>query len=324
MHLIIDNYGVKIEVEDEKFKIAREEDIRYLSPLKLSSINILKPCSITTAALVLAAKSEVPVLLYDERGHVEAWVWSPRYGTIADIRITQAGFVKTEAATTWIIRLMQLKAQGHINNLKWLAGRIKSKKELTERAIGLYNNSSRLYSGCTGPDEIRHAEAQCSRIYWDSIAAALEKYILIPGRIRKGAEDRFNISLNYMYGILYGQVEASLLMKGLDPSMGILHINRHARPALAFDHIEPFRPWVDKLVMELFMSGFAGPDNFTAATPEGDAYSFTSAGKRKLVERYFMFMEERSYLLGKRIKNKDHIHYLSSELVTALKKFKDP
>ena len=322
MHLIIDNYGVKLEVEDDKFKISTEKEIRYASPLKITSINILKPCSVTTPALALAAKNQVPVLIYSNLGKVQACIWSHQYGTIADIRLRQAFFAQNAEAIEWATYLIKLKIEGQRRNLQWLTQRVIAKKEETGKKIGGINGLLSLLQHAGTKEDIRVLEAQASRQYWDAIVLALEKYITIPGREKRGAADPFNICLNYLYGILYGQTEASLIMAGLDPYMGILHINRHAKPSLAYDHIEPFRPWADRLVMELFMQGFYKTGNFQPVST--NEVTITISGKRELINRFFSFMEQRSYLNNKRIKNKDHLHHLSSSLVTVLKKFKLP
>jgi CRISPR-associated protein Cas1 len=322
MHLLIENYGVRIEVEDEKFKISTDGAVRFVSPLKLGSISLLKPCTITSAALALAAASQVPVLIFGKNGKVQAWVWSHQYGTIADIRVKQAFFTKSPGAPQWVAQLISRKLTGQLQNLQWLAGRIMSRKEEILLAAGRIKNLAETLHATASIEQIRALEAQASKQYWEMVAASLANYISIPGRVKRGAEDPFNICLNYMYGILYGQIEASLLMAGADPYMGLMHINRHARPALAFDHIEPFRPWIDKLVMQLFMHQFGDEKNFEES-PE-KKYQLSAEGRKTLINTYFSFMEQRNYLEGKRIKNKDHLHHLSGELVATLKNFTLP
>lgn len=321
MHLLIENYGVKMEVEDDKFKLSSGEEVRYASPVKLSSINFMKPCTVTTPALLLAVTHQVPVLFYGNNGKVQAWVGSHQFGSIADIRINQAFFSRSPGAVSWATELISLKIDGQVANLQWLAHRIVAKRLQLQKALDTIKKIRQNSSLCSIED-IRSLEAQASRYYWEALAFALEKYITIPGRVKKGAADPFNICLNYLYGILYGQIEASLLMAGLDPYMGIVHINRHTKPALAFDHIEPFRPWADKVALQLCMQHFADNGNFEKSAIDG--YILSTSGKKTLINTWFQLMEQRSYLQGKRVKNKDHLHQLSSRLVAILKKFELP
>jgi len=50
-------------------------------------------------------------------------------------------------------------------------------------------------------------------------------------------------------------VARSLVGSGLLPTLGIFHRNRYNAYALADDIMEPFRPYVDKLVLEILKEG---------------------------------------------------------------------
>ena len=77
-----------------------------------------------------------------------------------------------------------------------------------------------------------------------------------PKREHRGARDVVNCSLNYGYGILYAQVESAILLAGLDPYAGFLHVDRPGKPSLVLDLIEEFRaPVVDRVVMGLLNKG---------------------------------------------------------------------
>lgn len=70
------------------------------------------------------------------------------------------------------------------------------------------------------------------------------------------------LPLNYYYGMLYTIVEGALFAAELDPHLGILHIDTHNKPVLAFDLIEIFRPWVDALLIETCLKkAFLRPTN---------------------------------------------------------------
>ncbi|MEZ4639044.1 MAG: CRISPR-associated endonuclease Cas1 [Caldilineaceae bacterium] len=77
-----------------------------------------------------------------------------------------------------------------------------------------------------------------------------------PGRRTQGATDPFNSALNYGYGILYSQVERALVLAGLDPYAGFVHIDRPGKVALVYDAVEEFRQTVvDRTVMAVFNRG---------------------------------------------------------------------
>jgi CRISPR-associated protein Cas1 len=77
-----------------------------------------------------------------------------------------------------------------------------------------------------------------------------------PGRRTQGATDPINAGLNYGYGILYGQVERAIVLAGLDPYAGFLHVDRSGKPSLVLDLIEEFRAAaVDRAILSLVNKG---------------------------------------------------------------------
>lgn len=64
-----------------------------------------------------------------------------------------------------------------------------------------------------------------------------------------------NNLLNYGYAILRAIIARGLVGSGLLPTLGIHHHNRYNAYCLADDIMEPYRPYVDKLVVSLYDSG---------------------------------------------------------------------
>ena len=72
-------------------------------------------------------------------------------------------------------------------------------------------------------------------------------------RNRDGHEP--NNLLNYGYTILRAAVSRSLIGSGLLPAFGIFHRNRYNAFPLADDIMEPYRPFVDEIVYQLYHKG---------------------------------------------------------------------
>ena len=71
-----------------------------------------------------------------------------------------------------------------------------------------------------------------------------------PGRVGRGATDRLNVCLNYVYGMLLADVTRAVVACGLDPHAGFMHSSSRNKPALALDLMEEFRPVVaDSVVL---------------------------------------------------------------------------
>lgn len=89
------------------------------------------------------------------------------------------------------------------------------------------------------PDNI---EARAAVYYWKSLFGH------IPGFVRDCEGISPNHLLNYGYAILRAVIARSLVASGLLPTLGIHHHNRYNAYCLADDIMEPYRPYVDRLV----------------------------------------------------------------------------
>ncbi|SHH56299.1 CRISP-associated protein Cas1 [Fibrobacter sp. UWH9] len=90
-----------------------------------------------------------------------------------------------------------------------------------------------------------NVEARAAAYYWKNVFPHIDCFT----REREG--DAPNCFLNYGYAILRGVVARALVATGLLPTLGIHHHNRYNAYCLADDIMEPYRPYVDQLVIEI-------------------------------------------------------------------------
>ena len=92
-------------------------------------------------------------------------------------------------------------------------------------------------------------EGRAAAYYWKTLFGHIDGF----NRDREGIPP--NNLLNYGYAILRAVVARSLVGSGLLPTLGIHHHNRYNAYCLADDIMEPYRPYVDKLVAEIVDCG---------------------------------------------------------------------
>jgi len=92
-------------------------------------------------------------------------------------------------------------------------------------------------------------EARAAAYYWKNF------FPMIPDFIRDRDGEPPNNLFNYGYAILRGIVARALVSSGLLPTLGIHHHNKYNSYCLADDIMEPFRPYLDKLVFEIVKNG---------------------------------------------------------------------
>ena len=79
---------------------------------------------------------------------------------------------------------------------------------------------------------------------------------------RDRERDWANPALNYGYAILRAATARALVAAGLLPTLGIHHHNRYNAYALADDIMEPYRPYVDIMVMDAMDIGHDNLDKY--------------------------------------------------------------
>ena len=92
-------------------------------------------------------------------------------------------------------------------------------------------------------------EGRAAAYYWKCAFPTIENFT------RGQDGDYPNALLNYGYAILRAIIARSLVGSGLMVQMGIHHRNKYNAYCLAYDIMEPFRPYVDSLVIDIVAKG---------------------------------------------------------------------
>jgi CRISPR-associated endonuclease Cas1 len=121
-------------------------------------------------------------------------------------------------------------------------------------------------------EEIRRWEAKGAKVYWSAMREIPAKFSKsdsskIPEHWKRFgsrispltnsprlAVNPANAILNFLYAVLQSESRLALATLGLDPGIGILHSDLRSRDSLACDLMEPIRPKVDSLVLNLLFS----------------------------------------------------------------------
>jgi len=199
------------------------------------------------------------------------------------ITITQAVLVKLLANNTAIITCdnthhpigLQLSLDGHTLQSQKFKTQIEAslplKKQLWQQTVSVkINNQAMLLqqekvenkymltlATTVKSGDSDNCEARAAVYYWKNVFPEFLQF----RRERYGQPP--NNLLNYGYAILRAVVARSLVSSGLLPTLGIHHRNQYNAYCLADDVMEPYRPYVDKVVCNIIrMNG-----NFLEMTP---------------------------------------------------------
>ncbi len=254
-------------------------------PDRITSILVTMPCRISSPAILLAATSQINLVICTRTGKPEARLWTPRFLNTSTLRRKQYGFSRSSDGFKWVQSVILLKLTAQLANLRFVTDRKPVEKETTEHDLTeIEQTIERLKTvdtydlGCL--KTIRYFEASVAQQYWTIIGKRMPDPFLFEGRTKRNPTDPFNACINYLYGMLRNQIETAILSIGLDPALGIMHRDGYKLPSLVFDLIEPFRPIADRILIDAIVGGKL---QNVIEEPENGSVRINQAGRKALI-----------------------------------------
>lgn len=115
-------------------------------------------------------------------------------------------------------------------------------REYEKEAKQLHGIISEVRSG-----DVTNREAQAARLYFSA---------LFGSGFSREEETSINAALNYGYAVILSAINREIVSRGFLTQVGICHRNEYNQFNLACDLMEPFRPAVDRLVVDCLNSVF--------------------------------------------------------------------
>ncbi|WP_214083802.1 type I-D CRISPR-associated endonuclease Cas1d [Methanoculleus sp.] len=235
-------------------KLGESGEVLSSFPLeKVNTVNVFGNVSISTPFLSKCNKQGMVVNYFTWYGKFVG-TFSPDHNTIAEIRRHQAVL---GAAGALAISKMIIGAK--IRNSRTLLARkkIKPPKRLKELELGVL--------GAKGMNELRGVEGEAASIYFGCLNDCLIEGWSFEKRTRRPPRDHLNALLSLTYAMMKNEVMSGLRQYNLDPYIGVMHTDRHGRPALALDLLEEFRPiFCDAFALRLINQRILDHDDFGA------------------------------------------------------------
>lgn len=210
----------------------KDEDEPKSAPIEDIGLLILdhQQITITQALLARLLANNTAIITCDDRHHPTGMMLNLDGHTLQ----SQKFQAQVEASVPLKKQLWQQTVASKIENQAALL-----QHEREEHSI-LLTYAREVKSG----DSDNH-EAKAAAYYWKRIFPEFLEF----KREREGLPP--NNLLNYGYAILRALVARSLTASGLLPTLGIHHRNQYNAYCLADDIMEPYRPFVDKLVCQI-------------------------------------------------------------------------
>ena len=263
-HLVIDQFGAFLGKHSERLVVTKgEEKIAQAPLIHLESVVIANQgVSLSAEAVRECTERGIPIFFISGTGTAYASLYSAGLtGTVATRRAQLEAF-KDRRGLQLVLAFGMGKLHNQSTLLKYMAKYRKETDPALYDELRLYSDEildhliemerirdyPEYQDGSVTVDNLRAElmglEGRAAQRYWKAVKLTLPEKYSFTARTGRGATDPVNSALNYAYGILYGQIERSLVLAGLDPFAGFLHVDRPGKPSLTLDFIEEFRPVV--------------------------------------------------------------------------------
>lgn len=268
--LVLNGYGIRVQVNaghlllhdgiaDERRNIRLPRVNHGLKRL----VMIGSDGFITLEALRWLADQDAAFVMLDRRGKVLA-VTGPVAPSDAKLRRAQALALGNGAALKISKELISQKLAG-----QELLVRDMLHESATGDAIAEFRT---VLPSAENVDRVRLIEAQAAKLYWQAWS---DLPILWPREDERRVPEHWkrfgsrisplthsprlacnppNALENFLYGLLESEARLSAAAMGLDPGIGLLHVDTPSRDSLACDIMEPIRPKCDAFVLHWLQS----------------------------------------------------------------------
>jgi CRISPR-associated endonuclease Cas1 len=214
---------------------------------------------VSLAALRWLADQDASFLMLERNGKVLV-VAGPVRPSDAKLRRSQSLSHSSGAALRIARELISQKLAAQEN-----VARHKLLDSTTADAIARFNTELPSADSIT---TIRLIESQAARVYWSAwstlpvnfpkndMKRVPEHWRTFSARVSpltgspRLAANPPNAILNYLYALLESESRLAAVALGLDPGIGVLHVDTPGRESLACDLMEPIRPQVDAYLLD--------------------------------------------------------------------------
>lgn len=143
---------------------------------------------------------------------------------------------------------LQIDASLPLKKQLWqqtIEAKIRNQAAMLHYSTGETHNNMLKWSESVRSGDTENMEARAAVYYWKTV------FPDNPYFVRDHEGGGANALLNYGYAILRAIVARALVASGLLPTLGIHHHNRYNAYCLADDIMEPYRPYVDRVVFDM-------------------------------------------------------------------------
>ncbi len=288
--LYVREQGAVLRRIGERLVVTKGEEVLEDVPIiHVDQVVVMGNVQLTTPAVALLMQREIDVVFLSSRGRFRGRLVATG-SKFARLRHAQLRMLDDGERVMGVARAV---VEGKLRNQRALLQAQGDYREV-RRALEAIEAARRQARRAATLDTLRGHEGAASAAYFRALRALIPQEWGFVRRIYHPPPDPVNALLSLGYTLLLKDATAAVQLVGLDPYLGFFHALDYGRPSLALDLIEPFRPTVDGLVLDLIRRGAVRRRDFSSKK-RGDKVSVLLSEKalRGYLEAYERMMDER-------------------------------
>lgn len=253
--IYVTTQGSQVGIDGGRIVIVKKGEGELASfPMgQVDTINIFGNINFTTPFVASANEHGIVLNYFTQFGKYRG-SFIPERNTIAEVRRRQYALSDQES-----LAIARQIIHGKIRNSRTFLNR----KGITD--VGKLPDLEAGTGKAGSLDELRGIEGEAASIYFPLLNGCLADGWTFEKRTKRPPEDHINALMSLTYTMMKNEVLSALRQYNLDPFLGILHADRHGRPALALDLQEEFRSiFCDAFAIRLINKTILTHDDFQA------------------------------------------------------------
>lgn len=289
--------GAQIEKEYHRLLVTKADEVLLRVPIQqVTQVVMVGTVGATTPALHALLENEIPLYFVKRSGEL-------------------MGRLVPSTNANLPLRKAQYQRENEESFRRKVAGAIVSAKLHNQRVLALRILRRGVNSPVVAMEELRAAaenihldtdldsllgfEGSGARAYFLIFQRAFDVSWNFNDRNRRPPKDPINALLSLGYTFLTHALTTAIEIVGMDPYLGIFHVEKYGRPALALDLLEEFRaPVVDSLVMGLVNRRIIQKDDFYPDSSDTAGVRLTDHGMHIFVRQFSDRLESEIHIRG--------------------------
>ena len=278
-----------LALDGENIVAKREGSVVGRVPLHtLESVVTFSYMGASPALMGACVERGIALAFYDRKGRFQADIHGATRGNVllkkAQYNVSVTSELSLSVARNFVV--------GKLYNSRWILERAvrdhgaRIDGERVRGASRHLHESLRNARTCESIEALRGIEGDAAAAYFsvfDEMILRNKELFAFCGRTRRPPLDPVNAMLSFFYSVLARDCSSALEGVGLDPYVGMLHVDRPGRRSLALDCMEEFRPlFVDRFVLTAINNRVVGEKSFDVR--ETGEVLLTDSGRRALFE----------------------------------------